>query len=257
MQGQPLRPGSAPADAPGALLRWDLEPWNVDHVAATLALHLGVIELEVRQWVGACQGIICRHQPTSRLQSASAALAEHGVRTFVAPMSELVALPKATRAGARVTWDQHGIQRGEGQHATSIPWHSVAAINVGYLIAESVSLRPLRRHGRGKSSAEMYGVEGVSQVELSTQGSAPVWLCSQAETYRLDPPPADRVVNPIACGDGMAAAIAWGVREGREMVEAVQLGIAAAAENLAQLLPCRLDPANVRRRQREVRVEQL
>ena len=72
--------------------------------------------------------------------------------------------------------------------------------------------------------------------------------------YRLESPPAEDVVNPIACGDAMAAAIAWGTREGRDLVDAVRLGIAAAGENLGQLLPCRLDPREgLRARRRRAR----
>lgn len=90
-----------------------------------------------------------------------------------------------------------------------------------------------------------------------TQGAGPVWVSSTSEVHRLDPPPVDEVVNPIASGDAMAAGIAWATREGRPLVEAVRLGIAAAAENLRDLLPCRLDPARVQRRAEDVRVERI
>ena len=70
--------------------------------------------------------------------------------------------------------------------------------------------------------------------------------------YRFHPLPVEKVVNPIGCGDAMAAAIAWATRQGLGVVEAVRLGIAAAAENLRQLLPCRFDPARVRQRAAEV-----
>ena len=88
-----------------------------------------------------------------------------------------------------------------------------------------------------------------------TQGSGPVWVTSNTEVYRLHPPPVEDIVNPIACGDGMTATIAWATRAGRDPIEAVRLGIAAAAENLRQLLPCRLDPAKVEARAEQVRVE--
>jgi hypothetical protein len=39
------------------------------------------------------------------------------------------------------------------------------------------------------------------------------------------------------------------------MVDAVRFGIAAAVENLGELLPCRLDPAGVEQRAKQVRVE--
>ena len=88
-----------------------------------------------------------------------------------------------------------------------------------------------------------------------TQGSGPVWVTSNTEVYRLHPPPVEDIVNPIACGDGMTATIAWATRAGRDPIEAVRLGIAAAAENLRQLLPSRLDPGKVEARAKQVRVE--
>ena len=87
-----------------------------------------------------------------------------------------------------------------------------------------------------------------------TQGAGPVWMTSSKEVFRLDAPPVDVIVNPIASGDAMAAGIAWATRDGLEPVDAVRLGIAAAAENLQQLLPCRLDPVRVNERAQDVRV---
>jgi fructose-1-phosphate kinase PfkB-like protein len=75
-----------------------------------------------------------------------------------------------------------------------------------------------------------------------TQGPGPVWVTSAREVYRLQPPPIHEVVNPIASGDAVAATIAWATRAGRPLPEAVRLGLAAAAQNVGQLLPCRLDP---------------
>jgi 1-phosphofructokinase family hexose kinase len=96
-----------------------------------------------------------------------------------------------------------------------------------------------------------------AQWVVITQGSRPVWLSSQTRLYRLHPPQVDRVVNPIACGDAMAAGIAWATREGCDPVQAVRLGIGAAIGNLRQLLPCRLDPAEVRKWADAVRVEEV
>jgi fructose-1-phosphate kinase PfkB-like protein len=90
-----------------------------------------------------------------------------------------------------------------------------------------------------------------------TQGAGPVWVSSEQEVYRLHPPPVGEIVNPIASGDAMAATIAWATGEGRPMVDAVRVGIAAAGENLAQLLPCRLDRVKVERRAEQVRAERI
>ena len=81
-----------------------------------------------------------------------------------------------------------------------------------------------------------------------TDGPHAVWLTSRTETYRFLPPevPPSEVVNPIGCGDSMAATLAWAIRDGVAMPDAVRLGIAASVDNLRQLLPCRLAPDRVR-----------
>jgi len=96
---------------------------------------------------------------------------------------------------------------------------------------------------------------GARWVVVS-QGGGPVWLSGGSGIFRLYPPPA-RFVNPIGCGDCTAAGIAWAIRDGREMIEAVKLGIAAGGENLQQLLPSRLDPDKVERRAADVRAEEV
>ena len=90
-----------------------------------------------------------------------------------------------------------------------------------------------------------------------TQGAGPVWMRSTDKLYRLHPPAVEEVVNPIGCGDAMSAAIAWATRAGAEPVDAVRLAVAAAIENLGQLLPCRLDPKAVERGARSVKVEEV
>jgi len=79
-----------------------------------------------------------------------------------------------------------------------------------------------------------------------THGKQPVWVTSATQTFQLQPPAA-HVVNPIACGDCMAAGIAWGLSQNADPIEAVQLGMAAAADNLSQLLPARLNAQRVHR----------
>jgi 1-phosphofructokinase family hexose kinase len=96
-----------------------------------------------------------------------------------------------------------------------------------------------------------------AQWVVVTQGGDPVWVASARAVYRLHPPLAEEVVNPIASGDAMAAGIAWATREGKDTIEAVRLGIGAAAENLRDLLPGRLDAKRVRRQAELVRVEEV
>jgi len=96
-----------------------------------------------------------------------------------------------------------------------------------------------------------------AQWVVVTQGAGPVWVTSESDAFRLHPPPAEKIVNPIGCGDCMAAGIAHATREGREILDAVRFGMAAAAENLRELLPGRLDPARVEQRAKDVRVEAM
>ena len=62
--------------------------------------------------------------------------------------------------------------------------------------------------------------------------------------YRLYPPRVD-VVNPIGCGDCLAAGIAWSISEGRAPLDAFRIGLGAAADNLSQLLPARIERTRV------------
>ena len=48
-------------------------------------------------------------------------------------------------------------------------------------------------------------------------------------------------MNPIGSGDCLAAGVAWALREGASMVEAIRFGMAAAAKNATMLLPSRLE----------------
>lgn len=57
-----------------------------------------------------------------------------------------------------------------------------------------------------------------------------------------------QTVNPIGCGDSLAAGIAVATVEGRSFHDAVQFGIAAAAENATHMLPVRFSRAAVERR---------
>jgi 1-phosphofructokinase family hexose kinase len=122
-------------------------------------------------------------------------------------------------------------------------------------LAQTVG-RPLDRDEELVAAMQSLNRRGARWVVVS-QGCKPVWVTSAWEVYRLDPPPVDRVVNPIGSGDAMAAGIAWATRQGRPMVDAVRLGIGAAVENLREILPCRLDPAEVERKSQEVRIERM
>jgi fructose-1-phosphate kinase PfkB-like protein len=96
---------------------------------------------------------------------------------------------------------------------------------------------------------------GGAAWAVVTQGAGPVFVTSRDEAWRLYPPPVRPLVNAIGSGDALAATIAWATRAGRPLLDAVRLGMAAAGQNVRQLLPCRLDPKTLEDDAAAVRVE--
>jgi tagatose 6-phosphate kinase len=70
-----------------------------------------------------------------------------------------------------------------------------------------------------------------------TQGKAAVWIMEGESAWELRPPEVAPVVNPIGSGDCLAAGLALGLARGDSLLDAVRLGIAAAAANVMTLLP--------------------
>lgn len=101
-----------------------------------------------------------------------------------------------------------------------------------------------------------WNAQGAEWV-LASDGPRPSLLSTAREAYRLTPSAVEKIENPIGCGDVLTAGIAWGLRAGRSMVEAVQLGMGAAAENLTELLPARIDAKRAFERARGVTVERI
>jgi 1-phosphofructokinase family hexose kinase len=86
-------------------------------------------------------------------------------------------------------------------------------------------------------------LRGATWVVVSA-GKERVWICSEESFLCVEPPTVD-AINPIGCGDCLAAGIAVGLARGVDLPDAVLYGVAAAAENATQLLPARLDPERV------------
>jgi 1-phosphofructokinase family hexose kinase len=86
-------------------------------------------------------------------------------------------------------------------------------------------------------------IDGVQELHgrgaewvVVTDGRNPISICSNDGCYRVSPPPKD-VVNPIGCGDCMAAGIAAALSRGRDPLDAIRYGIATAADKVSQVLP--------------------
>lgn len=84
---------------------------------------------------------------------------------------------------------------------------------------------------------------GAQRVVVS-QGADELWLWNAAGLSRFRPPTV-ATVNPIGCGDCLAAGMAVAFSQGADDVTAVRFGMAAAAENAGQLLSARLDRGRV------------
>ncbi|HUQ69267.1 MAG TPA: 1-phosphofructokinase family hexose kinase [Planctomycetaceae bacterium] len=79
-----------------------------------------------------------------------------------------------------------------------------------------------------------------AQRVLVSQDAGELWFLNPAGLTRFRPPRVS-AVNPIGCGDCLAAGIAVGLAEGMSEVDAVRFGMAAAADNAGQLLPAQID----------------
>ena len=60
--------------------------------------------------------------------------------------------------------------------------------------------RPLDDDGELLEAMQELNRRGAQWVAI-TQGGGPVWLSSASKVYRLYPPPVEKPVNPIGCGD--------------------------------------------------------
>ncbi|OAI54389.1 hypothetical protein AYO47_02980 [Planctomyces sp. SCGC AG-212-M04] len=81
---------------------------------------------------------------------------------------------------------------------------------------------------------------------LVTHGGEQAWLTSAEETWQVGPPESVQLVNPIGCGDSVAAGIAVGLAEQRSVQECVSLGFGAAAANLERMECARFPDARAR-----------
>lgn len=96
---------------------------------------------------------------------------------------------------------------------------------------------------------------GAEWVVVSAGGNA-VFATTTDRALRFQPPQVE-VVNPIGCGDCLAAGMACALEAGREPLDAIRWGLAAAADNATQLLPSRLERSRVEERARWIAVESL
>jgi tagatose 6-phosphate kinase len=101
---------------------------------------------------------------------------------------------------------------------------------------------------------EEMGEQGAEWV-LVTDGANPAIALGPAGYFRILPPRLERVVNPIGCGDCLAAGFAEATSRGLEPLDAIRFGMGCAAFNCGTLLAGRLERPAVETLVSEVRVE--
>jgi tagatose 6-phosphate kinase len=87
---------------------------------------------------------------------------------------------------------------------------------------------------------------GGARWVLVTNGGEPAWLTSEDEMWQVRPPGDVQLVNPIGCGDSVAAGIAVGLAEQKSVQECVSLGFGAAAANLERMECARFESRRAR-----------
>jgi 1-phosphofructokinase family hexose kinase len=115
--------------------------------------------------------------------------------------------------------------------------------------------RPLTDDADLKAAMQELNRLGATWVLISQRKHA-AWLSSLEVVYRIAIP-AIPTVNPIGSGDCLAAGLAWGINNGREIPDAVCLGLGAAMENARQLLPARLDASRIQQQAAKLAIEQV
>lgn len=104
--------------------------------------------------------------------------------------------------------------------------------------------RPLAGKTDLRAAMEALRERGAEWV-LVTDGAKPAILLGPSGCFHVVPPRPERVINPIGCGDCLAAGIADKIGRGSEPLEAICFGMACAAFNCGTLLAGRLDRATV------------
>jgi tagatose 6-phosphate kinase len=233
--------------------------WSLAAIQAELAA-LGVPQrwISTQAATRVCTTILDQaNQTTTELventgQFTTSELAEfQRVYAEVAASAELAVLSGSLPTGTPTTYYRELLQRTPGRAILDIR---------GPELLEALAAKPFLVKPNREELAKTLGRDLRSDEDLQaamwtlnergarwvviTDGPKCVWISSLGQTWRCFPPQI-QVVNPIGCGDSLAAGIAVALYKGADVVEAVRHGVAAAADNAMQLLSCRLDPCRV------------
>jgi len=115
--------------------------------------------------------------------------------------------------------------------------------------------RDLRDEGELFDAMRELNERGAEWVVI-TDGDNPVRARSGGRLFRLRPLTRE-VVNPIGCGDCLAAGIAWATGQGKEPLDAIRHGLAASADKVSQVLPGVVDRGRVEALAGQIEIERL
>ena len=95
-----------------------------------------------------------------------------------------------------------------------------------------------------------------AQWALVTHGPHAAWLVGAEEIWCFQPPQI-KCLNPVGAGDSTTAGVAFGLRAGQTMTEAVRFGLACGAADALTLVPGEVHPAEARRLLPDVEMERV
>jgi 1-phosphofructokinase family hexose kinase len=116
--------------------------------------------------------------------------------------------------------------------------------------------RPLGSEADLRVAMEGIREQGAGWV-LVTDGAKPAIALGPAGCFRVVPPRLERVVNPIGCGDCLAAGMAEAISRGLDPLDAIRFGMACAAFNCGTLLAGRLERPAVEALVDRVQIERV
>jgi 1-phosphofructokinase family hexose kinase len=223
----------------------------------------------VQEPIRVCTTLLVNGQPTTELVEECGPLVESEVAAFRSPLIEMSKLASAIviagsmpkgpgfrfwrkvleASPAPAVLDIRGPELLEALEAKPLlvkPNREELAATVG---------RPMDNERDVFAAAHELCNRGARWV-LVTHGTEPALLVSDQENYRIH---GVRVatLNPIGCGDALAASIAWRITQGDAVPDAVRWGVAAAAANAETELPARFARSRVEAHLPEIEIESV
>ncbi len=95
-----------------------------------------------------------------------------------------------------------------------------------------------------------------AQWALVTNGAQAAWLIGAQESWCFQPPKI-KALNPVGAGDSTTAGVAFALRQGRDMTEAAQFGLACGAADALTLVPGEVRPEDAKRLAAKVEKEKV